>query len=89
MVGLLNNPRFRNLIGLHSPSLEMLGAFGGKGCACRRCRLGLWKSPPPRAPKQGPLTLDDAVVAYHDDCDVCDRQRAEGPFYGPGDGFPR
>lgn len=38
-MNLLNNPRFRNLIGLHSPSRAVLDQ-----CTCRRC----WDRSKPR-----------------------------------------
>lgn len=68
-----------------SPSRALIGACTRK----QGCRLAGKPPPWPESlgPRIGPLTLDDTVGAYHDDCEECDRRRREidvDPFsWGP------
>lgn len=69
----LGRPRVRRALGLHSPSLAVLGE-----CGCRTCRR--LAALPPAPPMQGPLTVAQALAAggvwHHDDgCEVCDERR--------------
>lgn len=65
------------VLGLCSPSLSFLGE-----CECPRCRHPeRYPKPEPLPPLHGPLELDDAVGAIHDDdCDTCRERRREADY---------